>query len=187
MSRISVLLGAILALGTGAAAHAETVSLTTDSWFDFDVDFEYSSAAPSDWISLDGSKIEFTLDSLLPVLLTIVDTGFAGDTFRVYDNGNLLGTTSAAASSYPNSVGLNADTALAGGNYSYALFALGAGSHVITGELAVSALDALGSALNATTGALRAVVVPLPASGLLLLGGTALLGALRRRFASARA
>src|SRR5262245_59048230 len=99
MPRIPVLLSALLALGAGAAVQAETVSVTPDdSWYDFDVDVE---GFGTDWISLDGSKIEFTIDSLMPLLLTVVDTGFAGDTFDVYDNGNLLGTTSAAVNSYP--------------------------------------------------------------------------------------
>ena len=81
----------------------------------------------------------------------------------------------------PQTVGLNFDTALANSSYSFATYLLTAGSHVLTGSLSQSALDAFGSPLNATVGGLRVAPVPLPGALLMFLSGGGLLGFLRRR------
>src|SRR5262249_46369686 len=101
--------------------------------------------------------------------------------FQVFDNGTSLGITSAAPNSYPNSVGLNFDAALASGNYSTATFLLAAGQHDLTGLLSQSALDNASQQINATVGALRLAPVPPPGAALLLLSGGGLLSAFARR------
>lgn len=180
MSRILLVLTAAAALVATAATRAETVTVTPDgTWYTFDVDeLAFDSL---EWSSYDDfSPLEFTFSTTDDVVLTVVDAGaYAGDVFSVYDNGSLLGQTSTV----PNAdlgIGLNFDAALASGDYSFATFLLAAGAHVITGELFASFSDQ-GGPLNATVGALSAQVVPLPASLLLLLGGSGLLGLFARR------
>jgi hypothetical protein len=124
--------------------------------------------------------LNFSISLAAPAYLTIVDGGFGGDSYSIFDNGNLIGLTSAGANTYPDSVVLDFDAALANSSYGYATFLLGAGSHVITGALLQSAL-ADGFALNASVGGLKVTQVPLPATGLLLLFGSGALGALGRR------
>jgi PEP-CTERM motif-containing protein len=185
MSRISVVLTAALALGLGASARAETVAVTVDAgWYQFDVDEFTAESGGLEWISFaDGSPLSFTFTTASDVLLTVVDAGFGGDMFEVFNGLASLGTTSSvpSAATLTSIVPPNFDAALAAANYSFATFLLGAGSYSITGRLAQSAIDEFG-ALNATVGGLRvASVVPLPASLLLLLSGSGLLGLIRRR------
>lgn len=180
--RISACLTAMMALACASGASAETIAIDADNtWHAFDVDELLSAGGALDWISIeDGSTLSFTFTTTADTLLTIVDAGFAGDRFQVFNNGALLGETSATVQT-ESSVGLNFDTALANGNYSFATYLLSAGSHVITGTLSQSWLDEIGSPLNATVGGLRVSPVPLPGALVLLLSGTGLLGAMRRR------
>jgi hypothetical protein len=182
MSRNFVALAALLLGGASLTAHAEVVDVTqTDTWYQFDVDEFFDDNLG--FINLDGESLSFSITVATDTLLTVVDGGFGGDRYRLFDNGVLLGTTSAGANTYPTSVGTNFDAALANANYGYGLFLLTAGSHLITGELAQSAV-ANAVALNASVGALKTAAaspVPLPAGGLLLLLGGGALSAFGRR------
>jgi PEP-CTERM motif len=170
------------------AAHATTVTPATDgTWYAFDVDVA-ATGSPA-WIDLlDFSDLgfAFTVPTGGQALVMVVDAGFAGDSFEVWNGmpgaGTLLSLTSAATNSYPNSVGLDFDTAFAGGQYSRAALTLGPGSYMITGRLATSALDDLGQPFDATVGGFSVTMVPEPAAPASLLAGLALLAvALRRR------
>lgn len=179
---------AVLATG----ANATTVNVTADgSWHQFDVDDLYAQSGGVEWIdailddegqySADGSALTFALTLTQAAQLTFVDGGFAGDQFTITINGQDY-LSSAATNSYDDSVGTDFDAALASSNYSHLNVALAAGTYLITGELAVSALDDNGMPLNATVGALRVSEVPVPAAAWLF--GSALaagLGVMRRR------
>jgi hypothetical protein len=76
----------------------------------------------------------FTFTSASSTLLTITDIAVDGDQFNLFDNGNLIGTTSVPANDgYRNEL-LTADACLADPKYSHGFFNLGAGSHSITIE-----------------------------------------------------
>jgi len=174
-----------LAMLAGGAAHATTVTLSPDdsSWQQFDVDPISALSGGSEWIDLGGDALSFSFTTTATTLLTIVDGGFAGDRFEVFDGATSLGLTSLAANSYPNSVGVDFDAALADSAYGFATFLLAPGTHTISGRLAASALLDDGTPLDATVGGLRLTPtpVPLPASALLLMSGTGLLAFWRRR------
>lgn len=176
-----------LSVAMACEAQASTVALTDSSWHSFDVDPLTATSGGLEWIDInDGSALDFTINLAAPALVTVVDGGFSGDRFQVFDNGTALGLTSVAPNSYPKSVSTNFDAALAGG-YSTASFLLGAGVHDLTGTLFTSALDSSNQPLNATVGALRLEPVPLPGAALLLLSGGGLLPLLRRRRAQEQA
>jgi hypothetical protein len=182
-------LAAAMAFAACAAAQATVVGLSTDgSWSGFDVVDPALGLGNNDlgWIDLnDGSTLSFTFT--VPTgafgVLTVVDTGFSGDTFSVSSNGSLLGTTSSAVNSYPVAIGqADFDIALADSRYSRAVYTLDPGSYTITGALSVSALDDSLSPLNSTSGGLNVTLVPEPATALSLLAGLGALSlALRRR------
>jgi hypothetical protein len=181
VNKLGLALALVAALGARAAS-AGDVALDIDAqWHAFDVDNFSAVSGGLEWIDLnDGSALGFSFNG--PVTLTVVDGGFAGDAFQIFDHGVLLGQTSVASNNYPDSVVLDFDAALADPHYSRGVFQLGAGSHSITGLLAVSALDDSGAALDATVGAVRIAAVPEPETWAMLLSGIGLIGvALRRR------
>ena len=101
--------------------------MTDNDWHTFDVSKDLSGG--TDWIDIaDASVLDVKITLANATLVTVVDGGFSGDRFQVFDNGNLLGLTSSAPNSYPTSLGLNFDAALASGTYSTASF-LARGRH----------------------------------------------------------
>jgi len=103
------------------------------------------------------------------------DLGYSGDIFQVYDNGALIGTTSAVSATGNGTTYVlgQANQAFADAAFSSGSFILGAGSHSITGVMIQSANDpVLGTAFNATQGAvLLAAPVPEPTTWMLMSGG----------------
>jgi len=178
---------AAVALAFALPAQAQTVALAVDgSWSEFVVD-DFSAESgidPLSWIADDGSAIAFDFTLSAPAILKVVDAGFSGDSFQVFDNGVALGYTSVGINNYVDGdtpTVIDFDTAWSQTNFSRGLFQLGAGSHHITGLLAVSALDAEGLPFNATLGGVALTAVPLPAGAWLMLSGSGLLAAAARR------
>jgi hypothetical protein len=186
------LLAAVIAAATiTPAAHATTVALAGDgSWNAFDVDSFLAQDFGNGWIDDSGAALAFTFTIAAGRhgTLTVVDAGFAGDTFAITSNGSPLGTTSAVPVGDVNGgLEFDFDAALANPAYSHGTFTLGAGTYTIGGSLLQSVLDENGAALDATNGALRLSVsaVPEPANTALLFAGAAVLGLLARRRKSA--
>jgi hypothetical protein len=185
-ARAALCAAAVLLAALAAPAQATDLALPGDgSWLEFDVD---SFAAPSfgtGWIDqVDGSPLtfSFTVAAGHTATLTVVDAGFAGDTFAVTDHGAPLGVTSAVpAGTTDGALVFDFDAALADPAYSRGTWTLGPGSYAIGGRLLQSVtLD--GAPLDATEGGIRlATAVPEPALPALLVAGLALVGAAARR------
>jgi len=167
-------------------AHAGDVPLPADNqWNAFSVD---SALAPSlSWIDDSGSPLsfDFNIGAGLVGTLTIVDAVFGGDTFKVTNFGNLLGSTSSVPLADIGSAvdhGYDFDAALADKSFSSAVFTLGAGSYHIGGFLDQSLLFD-GQRLDATLGALRLSVTPVPepSTYALLFAGLGVIGLVARR------
>jgi hypothetical protein len=177
-----------------APAHATSVALAADGgWNEFDVDSFLAQDFGNGWIDeSNGSALNFTFTIAQGSVgtLTIVDAGFAGDTFTVTNGGTLLGATSAVpVGNVDGSLEFDFDAALANPAYSQGVFKLGAGTYSIGGSLLQSVLDDSGAALDATNGAVRLSVsaIPEPSSSALMLGGFAALALLARRRKSGNA
>lgn len=176
----------LLALAAFSGAQATSVSLATGAWQLFDVVDPVFGLGNTDlsWIDInDGSNLSFTftIGAGQTAYLTVVDGAFAGDEFTVTANGLALAAMSIATNSYPDSIGLDFDSALADGRFSQASYKFTAGSYTITGALSRSALDDSGLALNTTVGGIR-LDVPEPTSlALLMAAGGALVLTSRRR------
>jgi len=179
------LMAAALAAAMAApAAHATAVALPGNgTWIDFDVDAFVAQDFGNGWIDTsDGSALAFTFTvaSGMHGVLTVVDTGFAGDTFTLTNFGNVLGSTSAVPAGSPLGATVNdAADALANAAYSRGVFTLGPGSYSISGALLQSVFGDDG----ATSGGIRLSVtaVPEPANAALMVVGAAALGLLARR------
>jgi hypothetical protein len=180
-----LLAAAIAAALIAPAAHATTVAIAGDgSWNEFSVD---NFLAPDNgWIDDSGAALNytFTIGAGQHGMLTIVDAGFAGDTFTITSNGSVLGTTSSVpVGDVFGGLEFDFDAALANPAYSHGTFTLGAGTYTIGGSLLQSVLDENGAALDATDGALRLSVsaIPEPTDAALMFAGAAALGLLARR------
>lgn len=183
-------LAAALLAGAGIV-DAQAAALPGDgSWSSFSVDSAFALSGDLEWIDDDGRYLTF--DFSIPIgqqgLLTVVDAGFAGDTFRVfYGDGNFGDTSRVPATVYDaDRVAIvDFDAALADPAFSRGYFNLGAGSYSVFGVLDQSVtLPSPGGRVDATIGGVRLLVsaVPEPGSLAMLLAGLGLLtaGALRR-------
>lgn len=174
----SMLLTAALTLAALAPSHAATLP-TDGSWAGFTVDANLPPYSAG-WIDDDALPISFSVNIGAGQVgwLTVVDTGFSGDRFHVYDNGTLLGSTGVATQGdLDGAITFDPDEALANAAFSRGSFSLGAGSHLITGVMFSSVTDA-------TIGGLKLTVSAVPEPGTaatLLIGLGLLLGLTRRR------
>jgi hypothetical protein len=181
------LLAAALALAAALPAQADTPLPANGSWAGFNVDANLPPYA-FNWTDDNGAALSFSVTIAAGQVgtLTVVDAGFSGDRFNVFDGATLLGSTGAAVNGdTAGPITFDYDAALANSDFSRGTFTLGAGTHVITGVMFESTTDAFGP-LNATIGGAKLTVsaVPEPATGATLLIGLGLLvGALRRRAA----
>jgi hypothetical protein len=169
------------------ATVSQAVPLAADgSWNTFDVDELSAASGDLEWIDIFNSgaalSFDFNIAAGYQGTLTVVDGGFAGDRFLVTDASTVLGRTSAPIASYPDSVGLDFDAALADSRYSQGTWVMGAGSHSVSGFM-IRSLSIDGVPLNATVGAVRLEVsaVPEPSALAMLLAGIGVLGFVSRR------
>jgi hypothetical protein len=176
-------LGAV-ALSLSAQAANTSITPTVDgTWYSAYTDVAESGTQA--WFDIDGNHsdtVSFDFTTSQSVWLTVVDAGFTGDTFQIFDGATLLGTTSAPGlASYPDAT-YDFDAALADVNFSRGTFLLSAGAHHITGFLAQSALDGT-TPINATFAGvkLEAAPVPEPSSWALALAGLACVVVVARR------
>ncbi len=187
MQLTSLLAAGLLCLSGLTSVHATTTAvLPNGAWSTFDVIDPQLGLGNNDlsWVDLnDGSKLSFTfaIGAGQVGTLTVVDAGFAGDVFSVMANGSPLANTSAAVNSYP--VALNFDDALANANFSRGVYTFGPGNYTVTGALFSSAPDDAGAVLNATVGAVRLDVSPVPEASPLtmLMAGLSVLGVVASR------
>lgn len=185
------LMAAALAVAAAAAtpALATTVALPADgSWNEFTVDASVPPGHGNGWIDYaDGSPLsfQFTIAAGHTGTLTVVDAGFAGDTFTITNGDATLGQTSAVpVGNVEGNVEFDFDAALGNAAYSHGVFTLGAGTYDISGTLLQSVYDDLaGMDLDSTNGALRLTVssVPEPSGIALSLAGLAAVALLARR------
>ena len=180
---------ALAALSVQTPAQA-TVLASDGHWATFAVDSFLASDAGLGWIDDAGNALRFTfvVGSGFFGTLTVLDTGFAGDTFSILNGASTLGLTSAVPLRQydPSAVAIeDADAAFADASFSRATFMLGAGSYSIGGTLAQSLMSG-SDRVDATSGALRLAIgtvapVPEPSSLALLLAGVGVVGTVARR------
>ncbi len=163
---------AVLTVPIGVGA----ITIVPDNtWYAFDVDRFSAVSSGVEWIDLNGDALMFEFTLSMPAVLTIVDGGFGGGQFEVFDNLNLLGMTSPATATSPDSLGVDFDAALVDVRWSRGVYVLAAGPHSISGLLSRSAVDDSGDPLDATVGAIRVSPVPEPATWAMLVTGLGLL------------
>ena len=187
----SGLAATLFTLAALTSAQATSVTLApTGTWAEFFVVDPVFNLGNTDlaWVDLnDYSNISFnfTVAPGFHATVTVVDAGFSGDVFAVASNGVALLNTSVAPQSFPDST-LDHDAALANPDFSRGVYGFGAGTYTITGALFSSALDGDNLPLNATVGALKLEVSPVPEASTLglLLAGLGFIGALARRRAA---
>jgi hypothetical protein len=180
-----------LAFGV-AQAQATVTPVTPNTWYEFNVDTLSAASGGVEWIDLNGTvagnapsqSFMFTIANGFFGSLTVIDRGFAGDTYSVLNGSSLLGNTN-AVTQFDLSVApfeFDPDLALANADFSKAVFTLGAGTYSISGLLQQSVLDG-SSPLNSSIGSLQLSVSPIPETSSLamFMAGIALMGAMTRR------
>ena len=183
---------ALVAAAAAAPAHATDFALAANgAWQPFSVDSLIANSFGTEWIDdSNGSALIFTFTIGAGSIgsLTVVDGGFAGDTFKITNFAGVIGATSAVAPvvydfNAPPPSSLDFDANLASPYYSHGLFTLGAGTYRIGGYLDQSVLFSDGSRLDATAGAVRLTVssVPEPSVYAMLLSCLGVMGWLVRR------
>ena len=168
------------------AARAADIALAADGqWNAFAVDGLLNPSLA--WIDDAGAALDYTFTIATGSIgtLDVVDAVFAGDTFRVTNFGSTLGLTSAVPLGDIGSaadLGTDYDAAFGDAAFSHASFQLAAGTYRIAGFLAQSLLID-GEQLDATAGALRLSVAPVPepSTYALLAAGLFAVGYLTRR------
>ncbi len=180
---------ALAALSAQTPAHA-TVLPSDGHWATFAVDSFLASNSGLGWIDDAGNALHFTfvVAGGFVGTLTVLDTGFAGDTFSVLNGASLLGPTSAVPLRQydPSAIAIeDADVAFANAAFSRATFSLAPGAYSIGGVLAQSLMSGT-DPLDATSGALRLTIgsvapVPEPSSLALFLAGVGVVGTVARR------
>ena len=188
----AALLGACI-----ASSHATVVAVVADGqWNTFNVSDIDSTSFGVEWIDNNNTlspdfgtplSFSFTVAAGFKATLTVVDAGFAGDTFKVTDFGAVLGSTSAVPAQIFDTapdLGIDFDAALANPSFSRGVFGLSAGTYSISGMLDQSVgLDA-NTPLNSTVGALKLAVapaVPEPSTWSAVIAGLALIAFMARR------
>lgn len=178
-----------VSLGMALQAQATDIQLApSDTWHEFAIDDYAAQSWGVEWINtIDsnspdfGSPLHYLFD--IPTgftgFLNVIDAGFAGDRFEVFNHGISLGqtTTTWNNSDYSNDFSANWNNA----HFSRGVFILNSGSYDITGKL----FDSL-QTFNATNGALMLQVVgetkvPEPDATLLLCLGFGLIALARLR------
>ena len=183
-------------------AHATEVALATSSaqagygaWQQFNVSDIDSRSFGVEWIDNANTNdagfgtaldFTFTIDAGLMGTLTVLDTGFAGDTFRITNFGSHFGATSPVPVAFYDSNTpsiADFDAALADSLFSRGTYVLGTGSYRISGVLDQSVMLDTATPLNSTSGGLRLTVAPVPEPSplFLLAAGLGVLGILARR------
>ena len=188
MQNRDLLAAGLLSMAVMGNAYATDVTLApTGTWAEFFVVDPAYNLGNSDlsWVDInDYSKISFnfTVAAGFSATVTVVDGGFSGDVFSVASNGGPLQNTSAAVNSYPNPA-VDYDQALANTNFSRGVYSFGAGTYAITGALLTSAVDGDSQPLNATVGAIKLEIAPVPEMSTLamVMAGLGFVGLLARR------
>ena len=185
----ALVIGASVGVNASAALIAPNVSVALapgSGWSPFAVS-QISVGNPLSWINDDGSALSFnfTIAAGNVGTLTVVDGGYAGDTFSVFSGATSLSDTSNVAINSPDfSVpGVSSfDLALADTSFSRGIYTFGAGSYSINGLLNQSTLIGP-DRLDATEGAVRLDVSPVPEPSQIafLLAGLGVMGFVLRR------
>lgn len=188
------LLALALGLGVTSQAYATNISLIANGqWSEFNVNdnTDQGTGALSngvEWVDLAYTNspdfgtplsFQFTIQNGFIGYLTVVDSGIAGESFDVKNNGISIGQTSSvsAGATYVQ----NFDDNLADSSFSRGVFTLSAGTYSITGSLLNPAAE-----YNLTNGAVKLEVaavatVPEESTFAMLLAGLGLMAFARRR------
>lgn len=185
---------ALAAAFAAFSARADVALPGTGVWSSFAVDSLLSAPAPGlGWIDDAGDPLffAFAIGAGSIGTLTVVDAGFAGDTFSISNSGVALGSTSPVPiGAFETAVDIGTDYAavLADARFSRGVFTLGTGTYRIGGELAQS-VTLGGLPLEATAGGIRLTVttpVSEPSAIFLLLAGFGVVASIARRNARFR-